>query len=224
MPSLPMRPPVMTMRSPTSARFSCPGRPCSMRRHQRRGAAVDQRLAGEALVEDDRAVDGRDAALVAAVLDPLDHPFEDPPRMEQPRRQRLVVEGRGEAEDVGVEDQLRAATGAEGVAVDADDAGQRAAVGIEGGGRVVGLDLEDQGPVVGEADHPGVVLEDREAEVPLPLGGAHVAGGADDEGLEQRVDGLLLPLPRRCTRFWPRRSCACSARSRSAPALRVRRR
>ena len=63
-------------------------------------------------------------------------------------------------------DEPGAAAGAEGVAVDADDAGQSAAVGIERRRRIVGLDLKDQRPVVVEADHPGVVLEHRKAKVP----------------------------------------------------------
>ena len=134
-------------------------------RHEPGRAAEHQRLAGEALVEDQGAVHRRDAALVAAVLDPFHDPFVDPARVQQARRQRLVVERVGEAEDVGIEDQLGPHAGAERVAVDADDAGQRPAVGIQGRRGVVGLDLEDQRPVVVEADDAGVVLEDREAEI-----------------------------------------------------------
>ena len=40
--------------------------------------AVDQGLAGVAVVEDDGSVDGGDAALVAPVLHPFPHAFIDP--------------------------------------------------------------------------------------------------------------------------------------------------
>ena len=139
--------------------------PVELGGHDPAGAAVDQGLSQVALVEDEAAVDRRDAALVAAVLHPLAHPFVDPPRMEDPRGQGLVVVGRRKAEDVGVEDELRPLAAAEGVAVDADDPRQGAAVGVEGRGGVVGLHLEDQVPVVVEADDPGVVGKDGEAPV-----------------------------------------------------------
>ncbi len=94
--------------------------PC---RHEGGGSTVHQRLAGEPLIENDGAVDRGNAALVAAMLDPFDDSFEDSSGVEQPRRQGLVVKGRGKAEDVGVENQPGAKAGAEGIAVHADDAG-----------------------------------------------------------------------------------------------------
>ena len=74
-------------------------------------------------MEHDGTVDGRDAALVAAMLDAGHHAFENPARVQQTRRQFLLVERRGKAEDIGIEQQLPALPGAEGVTVDADDAG-----------------------------------------------------------------------------------------------------
>ncbi len=148
--------------------FSCPGWPLTIGRHQTGGAAEDQRFAGKTLIKDERAVDGRDAALVAAMLDPFDNPFVDAARMQQARRQRLVVERVGKAEHIGIEDQLGALAGAERVTVDTDDAGQRPAVRIQGRGGVVGFHLEDQRVRVVEFDDTGVVLEDGETEILVP--------------------------------------------------------
>ncbi len=160
--------------------------------HERRGSAVDQGLAGEALVEDDRAVDGGNSALVAAVFDTLDHPFEYPARMQQALRKRLVEERRREAEDVGVKNQPRSHTGADPVAVDADNSGQGAAVRIESARRIVRFDLEDDTPVIVEGDDAGVVLENGEAVILLPLGGSHVLGCLHDTALEQRIDCFAI--------------------------------
>jgi len=115
----------------------------------------------------------------------------DPPGVEDPLREGAVVVRRGETEDIGVEDQLGPHARAEGVAVDAHDAGEGAAVGIQGGWGIVGLHLEDEAVVVVEADDAGVVHEDGEAEI---TGGAGAAFGADpfrrplDVGLEEGVD------------------------------------
>ena len=75
------------------------------------------------------------------------------------------VVGIGDAEDVGVGDGLGGQAGAQDVADHAADAGGRAAVGLDGGGVVVRLDLEADRIRVVEGDDAGVVLEDGEAEV-----------------------------------------------------------
>jgi hypothetical protein len=127
------------------------------------------------------------------VLDPFDHPFEDPARRQQARRQRLVVEGRSKAEDIGIKEEACPHAGGKGIAVDADDAGQGAPVRIESGRGVVGLHLEDQTPVVGKTDDPGIVLEDRKADIVLPLGRANILGGTNDITLEEGVDHFPFP-------------------------------
>ena len=157
-------------------------------------AAVDEGLSQVALVEDEAAVHRGDAALVPAVLHPFPDPLVDPPRVEDPLRQGFVIVGRGETEDVGVEDELRPLPAAEGVPVDADDAGQRAAVGVERRGRVVGLHLEDEVPVVVEADDPGVVGKDGEAPVVRPHPLPDLAGRPLDAGAEKGVDLGDAPL------------------------------
>ena len=136
--------------------------------HDPPGAAVDQRLSEVAVVEDEAAVDRGDAALVPAVLHPFPDPLIDPPRVEQPLRQGFVVVGRRKTEDVRVEDELRPLSAPEGIPVDADDARERPAVGVEGRGGVVGLHLEDEVPVVVESDDPGIVVENGEAPVVRP--------------------------------------------------------
>ena len=158
-------------------------------RHEPGRTAEDQRFAAEALVKDDGAVDGRNAAFVAAMLHPFNHPFEDSPRVQESCGERLGVERIGKAEDIGVEDQFRPLAGAERIAIDADNAGQCPAVRVEGRGGVVGLDLEDQRMSVVELDDPGVVLEDGQAEITLPQLFPDIFGRSLDERLEE---GLYL--------------------------------
>ena len=108
--------------------------------------------------------------------------------MEQPGRQGLIVKGRGKAEHIGVADQLGAHAGAKGIAVDPDDAGQCPAVRIKGRGAIVGLHLEDHVPVGIEADHPGIVLEHRQAPVVLTHVLADLFGNIADIGVKQADD------------------------------------
>ena len=154
--------------------FTHASSPLTLRGEDAAGTAEDERLAGVALVEEEGAGGGRDAALVAAVDDPAMHPVEHDARVQQPfgklvgRRLRIA-----EAEDVGVEDRTRALAGAEDVAVHADDTGDRAAVGVERRGAVVRLGLEAEQRFVVEGDHAGVVVEDalHEGGVGDALGG-----------------------------------------------------
>ena len=157
--------------------------------------AVDKGFSEIALVEDEAAVHGRDAAFVAAVLHPLPHPLVDPPRVEDPLRQRFCVVGRRKAEDVRVEDEFRPPAAAERVAVHADDAGQRTAVGVQRRGRVVGFHLENEVPIVVEADDPRVVGKDGETPVVRPHPFPDLAGRLLDAGVEKGVDLPNSSLP-----------------------------
>ena len=132
------------------------------------GAAVDERLAEVALVENLPAPGVGDAALIAAVDDALVHAVADAPGVEQPLGQVAVEEGVAEAVAPHVDLELRAAAGAEGIAVHAHDAGHGAAVGVERGGAVVGLDLVGEAPAVVEGDDAGVVVEHAEQPGALP--------------------------------------------------------
>ena len=116
--------------------------------------------------------------------------------MQQAGGQGFIKKRRGKAEDVDVADELGAHAGAKGVTVHADDAGERAAVRVQGRGAVVGLDLEDQAPLVVEANDPGVVLEDRQAPVAGSHLGADGLGGGADVGIKQAVDGGGLAADR----------------------------
>src|SRR5207249_3307172 len=89
----------------------------AVNRDQADGAAVNERVAQVALVEQDRAVHGRDAHAVAVVADAghdaLHHFF----RVQHAGRQRFRRRvGRGETEYVRVADRPRAQAGAERVA------------------------------------------------------------------------------------------------------------
>ena len=118
-------------------------------------------------MEHEGAVGVRDAALVAAVLHAAMHPAQYAARMQQALGDIPVVEGRGEAKHVRVEDALAAHARAEDVAVHADDARHRAAVGVERGGAVVRLRLQREEPFVVELHDARVVVED--AHEPIDL-------------------------------------------------------
>ena len=66
------------------------------------------------------------------MLNALPDTLEDPDRMEDLGREVFCIGRVGETENIGVEDELRTDACAEGVAVDADDPGQRAAVWVKG--------------------------------------------------------------------------------------------
>ena len=112
--------------------------------------------------------------------------------MEQPFRHILLIgERRTEAVAPDVDQEVGSLAGAERVAVDADDAGHRAAVGIERRRAVVGLDLVDQVDLVVEVDHAGVVAEDRDQPVHLV---GDFAGALLNEGLVAGDDLLLFAV------------------------------
>ena len=76
-----------------------------------------------------------------------------------------------------------------GIAIDAHDAGDGAAVGLHVGGRIVGLAGDGVVVIVVEAPYPGVVPQDRHHPRFLLLQGQ---GRRFDAGLEQAVDRLLF--------------------------------
>ncbi len=192
MPSLPIRPPTMTARSPARTSFHTGVPPSDPGGQHAARAAEHQGLAEVALVEEERPGNDGDAGLVAAVHDAAMHALQHAPRVEQARRarrRRSRVRG-AEAEHIRVEDRPRPDAGAQDVAVDPDDARDGAAVGIEGRRGVVRLHLEADQRATVEGDHPGVVVEHR-AQEPAPAG--HLLRGGADVGSEERVDHLLVP-------------------------------
>ncbi len=72
-------------------------------RHQSRRTAIDQWLAGKAIVKNDGTVDSRDSTLISAMLNTLDHTFKNTARMKQSGRQRMSIKRGSEAEHVGIE-------------------------------------------------------------------------------------------------------------------------
>jgi hypothetical protein len=95
-----------------------------------------------------------------------------------------------DAEDIGVGDGLGGESGGDDIADAAADAGGGAAVGLEGAGVVVGLDLDVDGVVFVEGDDARVVDEDGEASRPASSG---PRGRASPARLEHRTaDGVHL--------------------------------
>ena len=143
--------------------------------------AVDQRLADVAGVEVFKAVAVGDTGLVAAVDNAFVDTVTQTAGMQQAFGNIFVFgEGRSEAVTPDVDEQIRTLTGAERVAVHTDDTGHGAAVGIEGGGAVMGFDLVADVDLVVEVDHTGVVAEN--GDQPIHFLG-DLFGTLLDEGL-----------------------------------------
>ena len=108
--------------------------------------------------------------------------------------------GRADEERVRVGDRLGAHADAQDVADHAADACSGAAVGIDGGGMVVRLDLEGQIPTavdIGlELDDAGVVVEDADAPVLVQF-----VRRRRDRGLQQVVDDLAVHLDQAAERL-----------------------
>ena len=104
------------------------------------------------------------------MLDAFPDTLKDPQGMEYLRGELADAKRVCKAEHVRVEDELGAHACAEGVAVDPDDAGERAAVRVQGRRGVVGLHLEDKVVVIIEPDHACIVGEDAHADIFLPAG------------------------------------------------------
>ena len=139
-------------------------------RHDSGCAAVYERLAQVSLVKDDAAVDGRDAAFVAAMFDAFPHALINPSRMQDAGRQLLFVERRGKAKHICVKNQFGSQACAEGIAVDADNAGERPSVRIERRGRIMRFDLKDEIVMIIELDDSRVINKNGEAEILFPFG------------------------------------------------------
>src|SRR5690606_19043299 len=103
------------------------------------------------------AVHGGNAAFIAAVPHAAMHFLEYAAGVLEFLGNGLVVERRGETENVGVEDGAGTHARTQDVAVGAHDAGHGATVGIQGAGGVVGLRLHAHVPVLGEGDDARVV-------------------------------------------------------------------
>ena len=122
------------------------------------GHGVDQDVAVVGGVEVGLAADRRDAHAVAVAADAGDHARHQMPRLGMRRI--------AEAQRVEVGDRPRAH--GEDVAQDAADAGRRALVGLDVGGVVVALHLEDGGLAVADVDHAGILA--RALDHPRRLG------------------------------------------------------
>src|SRR5262249_55065808 len=79
--------------------------------------------------------------------DPGDDAGDEPPRL------RMI--GAAEAERVQIGDRPRAH--GEDVAQDAADAGRRTLIGLDEGGMIVALDLEDRGVTIADIDDTGIL-------------------------------------------------------------------
>ena len=156
-------------------------------------AAEDERFTRVPVIENDGSVHRRNAALVPAMLDTSAHSVEHPLWMKKPRRKLFVVIGRGKTEDVRVEDELGSDACARGVSIDADDSGQRPAIGVEGGWAVVRLDLTDKIPVVVELDNPRVIVKNGDKPVHLP---ADFFCCSFDARVKKAVNDLGFPVLR----------------------------
>ena len=187
MPSRPVRPPMATIRSP-----GCGLLVRLVARDEADVAAVDERVAEVAVVEVDGAVDRGNAHAIAVVAHAVDDAAHHAPRMEHAGRQRVGRRvGRGEAEDVGVADRLRAQAGAHDVANDAADAGVRAAVGLERRGMVVRFDLEATLNSSSNRTTPALSSNTLTHQSSRPSWRANLLRGGEDRFLEHVLE---LPL------------------------------
>src|SRR6202043_3962692 len=93
--------------------------------------------------------------------------------------------------------------GPQRVANDAAQAGVGAAVGLDGRGVVVRLDLEADVILVAEPDDTGVVLEDADAPIVLALAEPppDFLGGPEDRLLEEVVDAAAIEVDQTFERF-----------------------
>ena len=111
------------------------------------GHGVDQDVAVVGRVEVGLAADGRHADAIAVAADAGDHARDQMPGLRMVRA--------AEAQRVQIGDRPRAH--GEDVAQDAADAGRRALIGLDEGGVVVALHLEDRGLAVADVDDAGIL-------------------------------------------------------------------
>ncbi len=98
------------------------------------------------------------------------------------------MKGRGKAKHIGIENQFCADACAERIAVDADNTGERSAVRIECGWRIVRLHLENQIGIVVEFDYTGVIHKNGKTEILLSFGLADFGRRAFDIFFEKRIN------------------------------------
>ena len=186
MPSRPVRPPMATIRSPGSTFLNA-----LPRGQDADGAAEDQRVGQVARVDGQGAVDRGDAHAVAVVAHAGDDALRAPAWVEHARREAGRAGRSGGATQKTSVLQI-------GLAPRPVPRASRitpprpvfdAAVGVDGRGVVVRLDLEADVVLVVEPDHAGVVGED--AHQPVEVQGL---GRGEDRLLEQVVDRPALEL------------------------------
>ena len=130
------------------------------------GSAVDERFADVAFIEAFPADSVGNAALVSAVDHALVNAVAEAARVEQTFGNVLRVgERRAETVAPDVDEKICTLSGPQRVAVDSDDTGHCAAVGVKCGGAVVGFNLVDKVELVIEFDHARVVGEDGDEPV-----------------------------------------------------------
>ena len=112
--------------------------------------------------------------------------------MQAGRKRARVIPGT-DAEPVTAQDEFRTLARAHGVPVNADDAGQGPAVGFHVGRAVMGLGSDYVMVVVVKAGHAGIVPEDRDHPVFLPL---NFRVGASIQVLKRLSIGTSSPVAR----------------------------
>ena len=158
------------------------GRTVDLFGHDSCGSAIDQGFSQVPLIKHEAPVHRWDAGFVAAVLYAFPDSLKDPQGMEYLGRQLAGTKRVCKTEHVRVEDELGPHAGAEGVAVDPHDAGERAAVWVQGRRGVVGLHLEHEVIVFIEPDNARIVGEDAHADVFFPCTFTDLGCGALDVG------------------------------------------
>ena len=161
-------------------------------RQQPHVAAIDQRVAQVARIEEHGAIHGGDAHAIAVIAHSGDDALHHALGMQGAGRDvcgRRV--GRGEAKHIGIANRLRAQAGAERIANHAAQSGIGAAVRLEGRGMVVRLDLEHDMLIVEKADDAGIIAKHAHA----PIVGAELAANLDGGGEDRFLEHILeVPL------------------------------
>ena len=155
-------------------------------RHDTDATAVDQRVTDVPIIEPDPTVDGRNTHSIPIVADPPDHLAQNAMRMNASignARRRI----RPDTEHIGRGNRFRRKPRTHDVSNAAANSRGSAAVGLDRGRVIVGLDLHADRGVFIEGHDPRVVHEHRKAPVIKPLRHQTMGGGGDGR-LEQVVD------------------------------------
>ena len=129
------------------------------------GPTEDQGFSQKTVIKDNAAVDRGNTALVPPMFHPFSDALKHTSRVKELRRNRPVVGGGSEAEDIGIENQSRSLSRPKGVSVDPNDPGKRSSIGIQGRGGVVGFHFEHQAVRLVECHHTCIVMKNRETPV-----------------------------------------------------------